>query len=323
MAYLFYYLILKPLSWLPLRVTYFISDGLFVLLYRVIGYRKKVVADNIRGSFPDWGEAQVLATTADFYRHFCDMLVESIRMFSISETEVLRRCRVTNPEVLAAAAAKQQSIILLGSHYANWEVAALAFPKHLAPHITVGVYSPLKNEVMDNLVKNNRARYGTRLVSRRDVKAYYADPPPGLAADFFIGDQSPSNAAWQKVHWTHFLNRITSFVTGAERYAVRYNRPVFYMRLRRIKRGYQEATIVPVTNTPRAVEPGYITEFLARELEREIQLTPAHWLWTHRRWKRGVPDEVPPLLAKQPFLAGDYERDPDAPSSRSETSTAP
>ncbi len=308
MGYLLFYLLLKPLSWLPLSVAYKLSDGVYQLLYHLIGYRKAVVLGNLQHSFPDQKPEAIEALAQKHYRFFCDSIFESIRLFSMPEAEAVRRCRVTNPALLAPFAEAGQSVILLGGHYANWEIAALSFSSQLLPHITMGIYSPLKNKTMDRLIMGNRSRFGTRLVSRRAVQTYFDNPPPGLSADFFIGDQSPSNAAWEKLHWTPFLHRITSFVMGAERYAVRYNRPVFYMRLRRTARGMQEATLVPITAAPRNSPNGFITEAFVRELENEIQLAPEYWLWTHRRWKRGVPAEVPPLLEGRDFLPGVYER---------------
>ncbi|MEM9261075.1 MAG: lysophospholipid acyltransferase family protein, partial [Bacteroidota bacterium] len=218
-----------------------------------------------------------------------------------------RRCRVTNPELLAPYAAQGKSVLFYGSHYANWEIAALSFSSQLQPHVTMGIYSPLKNQTLDRLIHGNRKRFGTLLVSRRAVDEYFDAPPP-LSADFFIADQSPSNAKWQKLHWTTFLGKTTGFLVGPERYANWYDRPVFYMRLRRVKRGHFEASLVPVCEDPSKAQPGEITEACVRILENELNRAPAYWLWTHRRWKRGVPSEIPPLLADKPYLAGEYER---------------
>ncbi|MEL6141462.1 MAG: lysophospholipid acyltransferase family protein [Bacteroidota bacterium] len=305
MGYLLYYLLIKPISLLPLSVTYRFADVAAFLLFRVVGYRKKVVLGNMRASFPTWDEKKLQSTAKEFYRYFCDLMVESLRLFSMPEEEAIRRCEVTNPELLLPYRGK--SVVIYGGHYNNWEIAGLSFPSQLLPHRTMSLYSPLKNRVMDALSQKNRTRYGLVLVSRRSIGRYYnQDQPPSV--EIYISDQSPSNAHWWKLHWTTFLGRTTSFLAGPERYAVRYNRPVFYMRLRRVKRGHFQATLVPVTDQPKQTEPGFITEFFARELEREIIRDPAHWLWTHRRWKRGVAAEVPEKLAGKPYLAGEYKR---------------
>lgn len=309
MGYLLYYGLLLPLSWLPLPVLYALGRGFYWLGFRAFGYRRAVVEGNLRRSFPEWPEERVRAEGRAFYRYFCDSLAESIKLFSMSEAESVRRCRVENPEVLAPYAAAGRSVLIVGGHYANWEVAALSFPTQLAPMTVMAIYSPLKNAVMERLTHRNRTRTGLYLVSRRVVKAYFAADPVRPATEIFIADQSPSNAAWYKVHWTQFLNQPTGFVMGPERNAVRHNRPVFYMNLRMTARGHYVSRLMLITDTPRATEPGFITESFARTLETEIRRDPTPWLWSHRRWKRGVPAEAAARLADQPFVPGQYDRD--------------
>lgn len=308
MATFLYYFILLPLSKLPLSVLYGISDLLFFFGYRLVGYRKKIVRGNIARSFPEWPSAQVNQQVAKFYAYFFDTLVESIKLFSISDEEALQRCPVTNPELVEPYAAAGQDVLLVGAHYANWEVAALSFPLIFPAQTVVGIYSPLGSQAMDDLVRKNRQRTGVHLISRRKVNEYYEERPVSPSLDFFVADQSPSNHVWQKVHWTNFLNQPTGFVAGPERFAVRNNMPVFYMTLRLKKRGYYEATLVPITDDPLASKPGDITEAFARILEKEIFRDPTPWLWTHRRWKREAPQEVITKLAEQTYVAPQYDR---------------
>lgn len=308
MSYLLYYVILLPLSWLPLPVLYAIGRLLYFIGFRIAGYRKSVVYNNIRGSFPEWTEEKVKAQVREFYRYFFDSMAESIKLFSMSDKEIFRRCRVENPELVARFAEEGRSIIAVGGHYAGWEMAALGFPKHFPQQRVMGIYSPLKNEVLDRLIKANRSRTNTLMVSRRKVTEYFEEDPARPAVDFFIADQSPSNAAWWKVHWTHFLHRTTSFLAGPERYAVRYDRPVYYMTLRLEKRGHYVARLHPITDTPRETTPGFITEAYVRMLEQEIKRDPTPWLWTHRRWKRGVALEAEVALGEQPYLPAEYDR---------------
>jgi KDO2-lipid IV(A) lauroyltransferase len=309
MAYIIYYLILLPLSWLPLPVLYSLGRVLYWIGYRLFGYRKQVVYENIRGSFPEWTEEQVQKLVDDNYRFFFDSMAESIKLFSMSREEVMRRCQVENPEAIEHLAKDGKSCIVMGGHYSNWEIAALAFPLQFLGHTVMGIYSPLKNETLDGLVSANRKRFGTHLVSRREVTEYFDENPVGPAVDFFIADQSPSNAAWQKVHWSPFLHRNTRFLAGPERYAVRYDRPVYYITLRRQRRGHYVARLIPVTETPRETAPGFITEAFVRQLEKEILRDPAPWLWTHRRWKRGEHPEAMEAMQGKPYLAAEYDRE--------------
>ncbi len=308
MGYILYYCLLLPLSWLPLSFLYAIGRLFYWLGYGVFKYRYQVVYANIRRSFPDRTEEQVEQLVKKFYRYFFDSIAESIKLFSLSEKEAVARCRVENPELLAPFAAAGQSVLAYGAHYANWEFAALSFPAQFPGMTVMGIYSPLKNEVMDRLTFANRSRTGLHLVSRRKVDEYYAEDPVSPALEFFIADQSPSNHLWTKVHWTRFLKQITSFLMGPERYAVRYNRPVFYMTLRMEKRGHYVAKLHPVTTTPQETEPGFITEAFVRILEGEIERDPVPWLWTHRRWKRGVAPEAAAAMEGREWVAGEYER---------------
>ncbi|NJC26742.1 lysophospholipid acyltransferase family protein [Neolewinella antarctica] len=308
MATLLYYCILLPVSKLPLRIIYGISRVFYVLAYRVFGYRTKVVRTNIRASFPDWSEAEVDGQVEKFYRYFFDSVAESIKLFSMSEEESIERCRVVNPELIAPYAEANRSVMVVGAHYANWEIAALSFPLIFERQTVMGIYSPLKNEAMDTLVRENRQRTGVHLVSRRVVDEYYEEDPVRPSIDFFVADQSPSNHVWQKIHWTTFLNQTTGFLAGPERYAVRNNIPVFYMNLRIINRGHYAAELTPITLHPRETSPGAITEAFARTLEQEILRNPTPWLWTHRRWKRDVPEEVTQLLKEQSFVGPEYSR---------------
>jgi len=308
MAYLIYYLCILPLSWLPISFLYGLGRLFYLLGYRVFKYRRAVVFANVRGSFPDWSEAQVEEQVRRFYRYFFDSLAESIKLFSMSEAEVVRRCRVENPEIVDHLVKQGRSFISYGAHYANWEMAALSFPSQFTGLTVMGIYSPLKNAVMDQLTSGNRSRTGTHLVSRRVVDEYYQEDPVRPAIDFFIADQSPSNHSWKKVHWTRFLHRTTSFLMGPERYAVRYDRPVYYMSLRLEKRGYYVAKLHPVTDTPRETKPGFITESFARMLEKEVLRDPTPWLWTHRRWKRGVAPEAEAAMEDKDWVTGEYER---------------
>ncbi len=285
-----------------------LSYLLYVTGYKLLRYRLTVVTDNLRGCFPHWPAERLRATIRTFYRWFFDTIANSLFAFLISERAAVRRCKVINTEIVRHLTESGRSFIVYGAHYGNWEMAALSFPSQFPTHTVMGIYSPLKNDFLNRLFTRNRSRTGTYLVSRRDVNDYFDHEPVSPSIDFFIADQSPSNARWQKLHWTTFLGRPTGFLAGPERHAVRYDRPVYYMNLRPAgRRGHFTGKLIPVTDTPRDEAPGFITERFARLLEREIERAPAYWLWTHRRWKRPAPAEVVERLEREPFLPPEYE----------------
>ncbi|MGC1631352.1 MAG: lipid A biosynthesis acyltransferase, partial [Gelidibacter sp.] len=119
------YILVYPLIWLisilPFRLLYAFSDGLYILIYKLVGYRKKVVQDNLRLVFPDKPEDEINDITEKFYHHFCDMMVESIKSLTISEKAMRKRFTFTNLEVIHNLEKQNRSIVLMCGHYGSWE----------------------------------------------------------------------------------------------------------------------------------------------------------------------------------------------------------
>ncbi len=279
-----FYLFIKPLSFLPLSILYLFSSSIYYLVYYGIGYRRKVVEENIQNSFPEYSKSKVDEIAKLFYRHLCDLVVESIRMFSMSEAEAVRRSRVRNPELMNAFFEEGKSVVFVGSHYGNWEMTSISFPSQFK-HKIASIFSKLKNEYFTNKITSSRTRYGSELIVKDRLPGYYEEPhgrPVGLA---FIADQSPNYNKSKNLYWTTFLNQETVTAPGAERYAKKYNIPVVYVQILRQRRGYYEIELELVTDDPQSLAPGEITERHLRCLERLIVREPQYWLWSHRRWK--------------------------------------
>ncbi len=284
MSQLLYFLLLKPLSLLPLPLLYRCSTILFYLVYYVIPYRKKVVLSNLKNSFPEKDQREIEVLVKLFYRHFCDLIIESIRLFSISEEEAISRCRVTNPEIFSQFVEKNQSLIIVAGHYGNWELAGVALNSQI-PHQAIGFYTPMKNRFFDLQFRTSRSRFGLKVTPSKKVRHSFEKRMKQLTATVFIGDQSPSNVRKQ-LHWTTFLNQETGVMLGAEKMARHYNYPVLYGNCRKIKRGYYEVSFEIIEKNSRTSGLFEITEKHTRILEKEIFRVPQYWLWTHRRWKR-------------------------------------
>ncbi len=286
MSRILYYLLLKPLSYLPLPTLYVFSDALFVLLYRIAGFRQKVVLTNLTNSFPEKNAAEIRQIAADFYRHLCDVIVEAVRMFSIPKAELLRRCPVTNPEIFEQYATQGKSVLIVAGHYANWELAAVACGLQI-PHHTVGIYHPLSNAFMDARLQQSRARFGMELVHKKEVKAFFKANTHRLTATMFGADQSPSNS--HKAYWTTFLHQDTAVMYGTEKYAREYDYPVLFGTVNKLRRGYYQMSFHTIHDHPAASPYGAISEGHTRALEDLIRQAPQYWLWTHKRWKRQRP----------------------------------
>ncbi len=280
---LLYYGILLPLSLLPFRVLYALSDVLFVFLYNITGYRKAVVLQNLRNSFPSMDESRLRRLAPAFYRHLADLVVESVKIFSISEQAVQHRFTCRNPEVMNALFDQGRSVILAGGHYNNWELFAVAIDR-LIRHRTVAIYKPLKDVFLDGKMRQTRGKYGLRMIPIADVKAFFEHPGDRPTATIFAIDQSPSSSS--RCHWMTFLNQETAVAFGAEKYARAYNQPVVFGRMAKLRRGHYELEFELAVPEPAACRPGEITETVTRMLEKDIVNDPVYWLWSHRRWKR-------------------------------------
>lgn len=287
---LLYYGVLRPISFLPYRVLYTVSDGLFLLIYYVVGYRKKVVLRNIANSFPEKTSQEHKQIAAAFYKHFCDVVVESFKVFNISEKEVKQRMVFENPEVLNSYFEKNQSIILAGGHYNNWELFAVAIDGPMK-HQAIAIYKKLKNNYLDKKVRESRGKYGLRMISTKIVKEVFDKEKGNLTATIFAIDQSPSSRL--NCYWTTFLNQETGVVFGTEKYAKEYNYPVIFGHIQKVKRGHYRFSFTPIEDEPQKAPYGQIMEKLTRLLEKDIIEQPQYWLWTHKRWKKARPEGVP------------------------------
>ena len=283
MSQVLFYLIVKPLSLLPLPVLYLFSDAMYLVAYRLVGFRKKVVWNNLCNAFPDKSPAELRAIMKAFYSHFCDLVVESIRMISMSEAEAHRRCPFRNPEVLEAHYRAGKSVILAGGHYNSWEWMAMVFDLQ-APHQTIAVYSPLSNSFFDKIVQRSRGKFGTDLVPKNEIGDFIKRQKDQLNLYILVADQSPTYT--KKVYWTTFLNQETAVALGPEKLAKLFDMPVVFCHIYKRRRGYYEVIFEDVETRPKEAPHDSITEAHVRLLEKDIMAEPTFWLWTHRRWKR-------------------------------------
>jgi len=283
-SYLFLLFLVRIHAMLPLRVLYVMSDILFPIIYYVVGYRRKVVRQNILQCFPDKSESERLALEKRFYHHFSDILFESVKQSNMSPEELMARSVIKNPEFLDEWVKTGRSAILMVGHYGNWEwFSSINF--RLSSFAFGGIYRQLRNEVMDKLILKIRSAYGAIVIEKKQtlrelIKLKKSQKQVMIA---FISDQSPSR---NNLHyWTTFLNQETSILVGAERIAKGVDFDVLYLDIEKTGRGKYAAEFKMITDNPKATAEFEITEKYARLMEKTILRDPAFWLWTHKRWK--------------------------------------
>lgn len=284
---LLYYLVIIPISSLPFPLLYGLSNNLYFLFYYVSGYRKKIVLQNIRNSFPEKSEQEHIEICKKFYRHFCDLLVESLKAITISEKELLKRVVCNDPRVINKYYDRKQSVIIAAGHYNNPELFAVSIDM-LIKHKAGGIYQPLTNKYFETKMRSRRGRYGLTMIPVSKVKHFFDENTHELIAPAFAMDQSPSNP--NKAYWMKFLNQDTGMLFGTEKFAKQYNFPVIFCRMNKEKRGHYSLDFFDVTDAPKETAHGEITEKVAHLLEKDIHAIPEYWLWTHRRWKHKKPE---------------------------------
>ena len=272
------------LSKVPFCVMYAISSVLAVFLFYIVGYRRKVVHQNIKDSFPDKSKIECFEIERTYYVHMCDLFMESLKYFSISEKEMRKRMVYKNLEQARLSLKNGKTIGLYMGHYANWEwVSSLP--------LVVGdisqccqLYHPLQNLIFDRLIGYTRERWGgVNIPANESIRHIIKLNKPLVIG--FIADQVPLS---NSIHyWTRFLHHEnTPVFTGAERLMKKLDMDVYYLDVRRVKRGYYEAEFKLITTTPKECAEFQLTEDYTRMLEQTINEAPPYWLWSHNRWKR-------------------------------------
>lgn len=282
-------LVVGGLAILPFCVIYVLSDVLYIILYKIGRYRRSVVLTNLRTSFPSKSETEIKRLAAAYYQNLCDVTLETMKGLSLTTAEIRNRFRIHNIDILAPPLQEEKSVLLMGSHMSNWEWGSLA----VAPFIEApvfGIYKRLRNAKVNAYFNKKRGQFGLHLVPMEHTAKTLAIHRKTPSLYCLIADQTPSNK--EKAHWIQFLNQETPFHRGTDQLARSTDFPVFYYDTRRIKRGYYEVTLYPLTMHPGQLEEGEVTLRYARKLESIIHEEPADWLWSHRRWKHKRPADT-------------------------------
>ncbi len=256
---------------------------MFFLMYHVIGYRKKVVKNNLALVFPEKTQEERNYIAREFFKHLCDIIVETIKVFTITEKEIRERFVVTNPEILDDYYENGQSIFLMAGHYNNWEWTGIL--NKLMDFEAHAVYKPLKNNQLDALVKKTRGHFGGTIVSNKKIiVTLYRKWRKGIKTlTYILSDQTPKMGAFK--YRDTFLGIDVPMFTGTEELAKKLTFSVLYLKVEKQKRGYYTATFIPIADNPNEYPDFQITRKFFDLLENQIREKPQFYLWSHKRWK--------------------------------------
>jgi KDO2-lipid IV(A) lauroyltransferase len=283
LAFAITYPFIYLLSRLPMRVLYVLSDFFFFLMFNVIGYRKIVVLENLKLAFPEKSEEERKKIAKDFFRHLTDLIMESVKAFSISEKEISKRYTYKNPELVNNFTKQGRSIALVAAHQANWEWS-ISLPLVLDGNVS-GAYTKLGNPYFEKVVRSSREKYGIigykTSETVKGMQKNFAEKTQGLY--ILLSDQSPQ--LHKTFYWNEFFGVQVPMHTGAEILAKRFDLVVINYITRKVKRGYYETEFQLITDAPKEFEDYQITDKYTRLTENNIKQQPALYLWSHKRFK--------------------------------------
>lgn len=268
-------------SLLPIQILYLISKIIRFIVYDILCYREKVVIDNIQNTFIEKSQTEVIKLKNNFYDYFFELIVEIIKLLSISKDELNKRFTFSNINVIKQALKKNKSVIVVVGHYGNWEWA-LRSASNLIDTKIIGVYKRINNTIFEWLLLKIRSNTNVlpveikslprELVNNNEKKIYA-----------MVADQSPTLE--QSNVRINFLNRDTLVYTGVEKISKKYNMPVFYLNIKLTSKGYYESTFEEINSKNINGKKLEITKEFFSKLENQIKSEPRLWLWSHKRWK--------------------------------------
>ena len=270
---------------MPFFMLYGLASVVYVLMYYVVRYRRKVVYGNLRRSFPQWSAAELERNAKLFYKNLADVTMESLKGMTISEAELRRRVVYTNPELVNGYTLQGLSTISLTSHKCNWEWLLLGSTLNFGVTPVDSLYKPLSSGFMDKLMLRVRTRFGAHMIPDLKVLRELAVRKGMVRTIALVADQTP---AMESPHRHLFLNQPTLFFAGPERIATAVQLPVLFADMNRVKRGYYTVTCYKMCEPPYdKADPGIVAKYV-EVCEAAILRQPWNWLWSHKRWKHEV-----------------------------------
>ena len=286
-GYYIFYIVNWFITLLPLRILYIFSDVLYFVLYHIVSYRRTVVENNLKNSFPEKTDEERKVIEKKFYRHLADIIIETLKLTHMSKKEQIKRFTYTNLEIIDKLREEKRDIIAVLGHYNNWEWPTL-LPNYLK-YKTIIIFKPLQNKYFNDFMNNQRSKFGIVLTPTshviRDIIENRRKNINTLSV--FISDQIPAKGDIK--YWTTFLNQDTAVYTGAGKIAAKYDIAIVFFHIQKIKRGYYNLDIELLHDHTEGLSENLITETHVRRLEEIIKEKPEFWIWSHRRWKHKKP----------------------------------
>jgi KDO2-lipid IV(A) lauroyltransferase len=280
--------LLYPISLIPLRILYFFSDFCAYLLYHIFKYRRKVVNENITKSFDYLNNNERISIEKQFYKNFCDNFVETLKLLSMSEKELQSHITADYSELEKILAENQNCHIYLG-HQFNWEWANAHIGSSFKNANIAVAYKPLSSKSFNNFMLKIRSRFGSKMVSSKNMKHEMEPFAKQQHVLILVADQNPRVP--KRSFWTSFLSQPTAFISGSELYSASHKTPTLFAKIIREERGHYKFVLTPIFDFSEEYNIGRITDIFTKKLENAIKTNPENYLWSHKRWKHAYKSE--------------------------------
>lgn len=258
---------------------------MYLFVYYILRYRRRIVRQNLVSAFPEKSIKEIERIERDFFHWFCDYIVETFKLMSVSKEEIRRRIVFKGTEIMEQLTKEGVSCGVMLGHYCNWEWIS-ALPLTITDTTICALYHPIENPDVNRLYLWIRQRLGNVCIpmekALREIVNYKNSGQPILVG--YIADQKPN---WRNIHlWMDFLNHNTPVFTGSERIIKHTRQAFFYGDMHRIKRGYYECEFKLLERNSETIPDYKLSERYMQELEKSIRREPSLWLWSHDRWSR-------------------------------------
>jgi len=287
-GYILFRFLIFLLRFMPFWYMYIFSNFAAFIIYYLIRYRRKVVYENLKNSFPEKTEKEITQISKKYYIHLTDLILETLKGFTYPINKLLKHYVLKDDTIYNQFYDSNINFIAVAGHYCNneWGFQTVSY---LIKHTPFGLYKALSNKYIDQYLRNSRNRTGANLVPITHTKRAFVSSNGKPFSVFMIADQNPFKRNMSL--WFNFLNQKSAFLNGVESYAKIFNTPVVYFKVTKVKRGYYEVNSFLICDNPKELPKGEITKRYVKLLEQSIIEAPEYYLWSHRRWKLKHIDE--------------------------------
>jgi KDO2-lipid IV(A) lauroyltransferase len=257
-------------------------------MYHVVGYRKSVVRNNLKVSFPDNSANELRKIERKYFQYLSDLIVEVIKGKGMSEKNIQKRVSFSDPKYWEQLAESGKPVVMAMGHYGNWEWLCMASTLLQKSPVNV-IYKTLSDDDFERYMNSIRGKTGANLIPMEKVLRPMLNTKDKSSVNCFVADQNPSSG--EKAYWLKFLNQDTAVLKGTEKIAKLLNCEVVYVEMERVKRGHYLVHTKSLANDCKFLPEGEVTKLYMSALEESIKKRPEWWLWSHKRWKHKVKED--------------------------------